>query len=745
MDLFRNFNSYATVILSQKELDETIGGTSAAAPFLLGMHPCAGGLVVRALVQGAKTCAAVELNGGQETRHEMAQLDEVGLFEGFIPDRKDCFSYRLRVADHKRKVRQFFDPYSFDPLLTEEDLGLFSRGDDTLIHEKLGAHLRTVCEVPGVHFAVWAPNARRVSVVGDFNHWDGRFHQMRPLGSSGVWALFVPGLEEGAMYKFELIGGDGHLRLKTDPYGAYFEGPPNNASIVFQPNRYRWSDQDWMNLRRANRQLDRPISIYELHIGSWKRIPEDGNRPLTYRELAADLADYLLEMGFTHVEVLPVAEHPYAPSWGYQVTGFFAPTHRFGTPEDFSFFVDHLHQKGIGVIVDWVPGHFPRDSFALAEFDGTHLYEHQDPRLGAHEDWGTLIFNYGRHEVRSFLLSNALFWFDRFHVDGLRVDAVASMLYLDYSRKEGEWLPNRYGGRENLEAMDVLRAANELVHDRHPGALMFAEESTSWGGVSKPVSEGGLGFDFKWNMGWMNDTLRYFGKEPLYRRWHHNDLTFGMLYQYSENFVSVFSHDEVVHGKNSLLLGMGGGSITDKAHHLRSLYGYMWTYPGKKLLFMGGEFGQSSEWHYDSSLDWHLLQFTDHEGIRLLVRDLNKLYRREAALSRNDLNPESFRWIDPTDADSGILTYLRTDPAGGDVLAVVCHFTPVTCFNYRVGVPCPGQWREILNTNSIHYGGTGQGNMGGAEAAAVAWNGFPQSLNLTIPPLSVSVFKWVKG
>ncbi len=733
------------MIIDEDELNDIVTARSAGAAFLLGMHRCNGGFVVRAFVQGAEDCSAVELNGSGETRHQMKRLDEAGFFEGFIPNREEALSYRLRVEDKKREVHQFFDPYSFGSLLNEQDLWFFGQGNDHRIHDKLGAHLKTVREVPGVHFAVWAPNARRVSVVGDFNHWDGRYHQMRPVGSSGVWELFVPGLEEGAMYKFELLGPDGHLRLKTDPYGAYFEGPPNNASIVFNAGAYEWNDQEWMDLRRANRQLDRPISIYEVHLGSWKRVPQDGNRPLTYREIAPELAAYVLEMGFTHVEILPVAEHPFAPSWGYQVTGFFAPTHRFGSPDDFKFFVDYLHQKGIGVIVDWVPGHFPKDGFALAEFDGTHLYEHQDPRLGAHEDWGTLIFNYGRHEVRSFLLANALLWFDRYHVDGLRVDAVASMLYLDYSRKEGEWIPNRYGGRENLEAIDILRMANELIHEKHPGALMFAEESTSWGGVSKPVSEGGLGFDFKWNMGWMNDTLRYFAKDPLYRRWHHNDLTFGMLYQYSENFVSVFSHDEVVHGKQSLLLSMGGGSITDKAHHLRSLYGYMWTYPGKKLLFMGCEFGQSSEWQYDSSLDWHLLQFTDHEGIRLLVRDLNQLYRNEPALSRTDLNHEGFRWINASDAESGILSFLRMDPAGGDVLAVVCHFTPVTRCNYRVGVPCPGHWKEILNTDSIHYGGIGEGNLGGAETSAVDWDGYPQSLNLTLPPLSVSVFKWARG
>lgn len=739
----QNIFTARSVIISQDELNDLLTARSAGAAFLLGMHRCQGGVVVRSFVQGAETCAAVDLSSPEGTRHEMPCLDAAGFFEVFLPE-ADCFPYRLRVENTNLEVRQFFDPYSFEPVLLERDLLAFNQGREHRIFEKLGAHLRNERDVPGVHFAVWAPNARRVSLVGNFNHWDGRYHQMRPLGSSGIWEIFIPGLAEGEMYKFELLGPDGHLRVKTDPYGTYFEAPPGNASIVFDLNRFVWNDYDWMSARRATRQLDRPISIYEVHVGSWRRVPEDGNRPLTYREMAPELTAYLLEMDFTHVEVLPVAEHPFAPSWGYQVTGFFAPTQRHGSPDDFMYFVDYLHRNGIGVILDWVPGHFPRDTFGLAEFDGTHLYEHQDPRIGSHEEWGTLVFNYGRHEVRSFLLANALFWFDRYHVDGLRVDAVASMLYLDYSRKEGEWVPNRYGGRENLEAIDFLRSANDLIHENQAGALMMAEESTAWGGVSKPTEEGGLGFDFKWNMGWMNDTLSYFSKDPLYRRWHHNELTFGMLYQYSENFVSVFSHDEVVHGKGSLLMKMGAGSITEKAHHLRSLYGYMWTYPGKKLLFMGGEFGQSSEWHYDGSLDWHLLEFTDHEGIRLLVRDLNHLYRNEPALSRTDLLGQSFRWINPNDADNGILTFLRMDPSGGDVLAIVCHFTPVTRFNHRIGVPCPGYWRELLNTDSSHYGGSGAGNLGGAEAAPVPWDGYPQSLNLIVPPVSVSVFKWAR-
>jgi 1,4-alpha-glucan branching enzyme len=489
-------------------------------------------------------------------------------------------------------------------------------------------------------------------------------------------------------------------------------------------------------------QLDRPISIYEIHLGSWKRKLDDANRPHSYRELAPMLADYAVEMGFTHIEVMPLAEHPFDGSWGYQVTGFFAPTHRFGSPEDFAWFIDHLHQRGLGVILDWVPAHFPRDSFALAEFDGTHLYEHADPRQGAHMDWGTLIFNYGRNEVRGFLVANALSWLDRYHIDGLRVDAVASMLYLDYSRTEGQWVPNKHGGRENLEAIEFLRQTNDLVHRYHPGVLMIAEESTAFAGISKPVREGGIGFDFKWNMGWMHDTLRYFQKEPIHRKWHHNDLSFGALYQYTENFVTVFSHDEVVHGKQSMLYKMGAWHIPEKAANLRALYAHMWAWPGKKLLFMGCEFGQSREWAYAGSLDWHLCQYLDHEGIRLLVRDLNHLYAAEPALSGTDLNPEGFRWINCQDADASVIAFLRLDPQGRAVFAIVGHFTPLIRHDYRVGVPRRGFWREVINTNSQYYGGSGSGNDGGCATEDIAADNHSQSLRITLPPLSTTIFKW---
>ncbi len=733
------------MIISPQELDRFLQARSASPHSLLGMHPMkkgrTQGLVVRAFLRQAAACSVVEV--GTAKTHPLKPIATEGFFEGFLPKRKAPFSYQLRVTYHSGEIRQFHDPYSFLPTLSDQDLYLFNEGNEHRAYEKLGAHLREIDGVRGTAFSVWAPSAARVSLVGNFNQWDGRFHPMRPLGASGVWEIFVPGLSEGELYKFELLDQRGQLRLKTDPYGTYFEAPPGNASIVCNPRRHVWRDRAWMEQREAAAgQLDRPISIYEIHLGSWKRKLDDANRPHSYRELAPMLADYAVEMGFTHIEVMPLAEHPFDGSWGYQVTGFFAPTHRFGSPEDFAWFIDHLHQRGLGVILDWVPAHFPRDSFALAEFDGTHLYEHADPRQGAHMDWGTLIFNYGRNEVRGFLVANALSWLDRYHIDGLRVDAVASMLYLDYSRTEGQWVPNKHGGRENLEAIEFLRQTNDLVHRYHPGVLMIAEESTAFAGISKPVREGGIGFDFKWNMGWMHDTLRYFQKEPIHRKWHHNDLSFGALYQYTENFVTVFSHDEVVHGKQSMLYKMGAWHIPEKAANLRALYAHMWAWPGKKLLFMGCEFGQSREWAYAGSLDWHLCQYLDHEGIRLLVRDLNHLYAAEPALSGTDLNPEGFRWINCQDADASVIAFLRLDPQGRAVFAIVGHFTPLIRHDYRVGVPRRGFWREVINTNSQYYGGSGSGNDGGCATEDIAADNHSQSLRITLPPLSTTIFKW---
>lgn len=699
------------------------------------------GVVVRAFLRDATACAVIDLAGGKD--YPMDRLDAAGFFEVWLPRRKSAFSYQLRVTQGNGELRQFHDPYRFWPTLGEQDLYLFNAGNEHRIYSKLGAHVREVDGVRGVAFAVWAPSAKRVSVVGNFNAWDGRYFPMRPLGGSGVWELFIPGLGEGELYKFELLDPRDNVQIKTDPYGTYFEAPPGNASIVCDPRRHVWGDGEWIARRESMAgQTDHPISTYEVHLGSWKRKIEDGGRPFNYRELAPMLADYVTEMGFTHIEVMPLAEHPFDGSWGYQVTGFYAPTQRFGSPEDFAYFVDHLHQRGIGIILDWVPAHFPRDSFALAEFDGTHLYEHADPRQGAHMDWGTLIFNYGRHEVRGFLVANALSWFDRYHIDGLRVDAVASMLYLDYSRKEGEWVPNRHGGRENLEAIEFLKQTNALVHQYYPGALMIAEESTAFAGISKPVEHGGIGFDFKWNMGWMHDTLQFFQKEPIHRKWHQNELTFGALYQYTENFVTVFSHDEVVHGKKSLLYKMGAWHIPEKAANLRALYGHMWAWPGKKLLFMGQEFGQSNEWAYAGQLDWHLCQYLDHEGIRLLVRDLNRLYASEAALGCNDLNPQGFRWLATHDSDASVIAYQRSDADERTLFAVVGHFTPVTRSSYRIGVPRRGFWREVINTNSDYYGGSGLGNGGGVMAEDVPADGHSQSILLTLPPLSTTIFKW---
>ena len=711
------------------------------------MHPRGkGGVVVRAFLKGATGCEVVEVDAAGSPAKAMKQIAPEGLFELSLTKRTSLFKYQLRASYPGGVMRQFFDPYCFLPTLSEQDLYLFNEGNEHRIYQKLGSHVRNVGGVAGVSFAVWAPSASRVSVVGNFNYWDGRYQPMRPLGNSGVWELFIPGMQTGELYKFEIRDQAGNILIKTDPYGTYFEAPPGNASIVCDAGQFVWNDAAWLKRRQdQSGNLDRPISVYEVHLGSWKRQLEDGGRPLTYRELGRQLGDYVAEMGFTHIEIMPIAEHPFDGSWGYQVTGFFAPTQRFGAPDDFAWLVDHLHQRGIGVILDWVPAHFPRDSFALAEFDGSHLYEHADPRQGAHMDWGTLIFNYGRNEVRCFLIANALAWLDRYHLDGLRVDAVASMLYLDYSRQEGEWVPNRYGGRENLEAIDFLRRVNDLVHHYYPGVAMIAEESTSFAGVSRPTSGGGLGFDYKWNMGWMHDTLRYFSKEPSHRRFHHNDLTFGMLYQYAENFVTVFSHDEVVHGKQSMLFKMGAWHIPEKAAHLRSLYGHLWAYPGKKLLFMGSEFAQSDEWRHDQSLEWHLCQYRDHEGVRLLVRDLNRLYTSEPVLNSNDFNSQGFRWIAAHDTHANLIAYLRLDAQERVLFLVVGHFGgggPRE--NYRVGVPRRGLWKEILNTNSEYYGGTGLGNGGARMAEDVPADGLSQSLSLTLPPATTLIFKWTQ-
>jgi 1,4-alpha-glucan branching enzyme len=625
-------------------------------------------------------------------------------------------------------------------ILSEDDIYLFNQGTHYRLYDKFGAQPVTIDGVAGTYFAVWAPNAEYVAVIGDWNNWDAGANPLRQRGFSGVWEGFIPHVGKGMRYKFHIASRYyGYREDKTDPFGSYFEVAPQTAAIVWDRN-YTWSDQQWMSERGRRHRFDAPISIYEVHLGSWRRKPEEDNRPLNYRELAHELAEHVKECGFTHVELLPVTEHPFYGSWGYQSTGMFAPTSRYGTPQDFMYFVDYLHQHGIGIILDWVPSHFPTDGHGLAYFDGTHLYEHADPRKGYHPDWGSYIYNYGRNEVRSFLISSAICWLDKFHIDGLRVDAVASMLYLDYSRRPGEWIPNEYGGNENLEAISFLRELNTQIYKYYPDVQTFAEESTAWPMVSRPVYVGGLGFGFKWDMGWMHDTLQYFRRDPIYRRFHHNELTFRGLYMFSENYVLPLSHDEVVHGKGSLLDKMAG-DVWQKFANLRLLYSYMFAQPGKKLLFMGGEFGQWREWSHDTSLDWHLLMFPSHQGVQRLISDLNRLYRTEPALHELDCDPRGFEWVDANDADSSVYSFLRKSRSGEHIL-IVLNATPVVREDYRIGVPFGGWWRELLNSDSEYYWGSGQGNAGGVMAEAVPSHGREFSLRLRLPPLGALFLKY---
>lgn len=628
------------------------------------------------------------------------------------------------------------DPFS--PTLGEVDLYLFGEGRHEQIYEKLGAHVITHEGVEGVSFAVWAPNAERVSLVGDFNAWDGTQHPMRPLGDSGVWEIFIPKLKAGELYKYEIKPRGWPSFLKADPYAFYAEVPPNTSSVVYQ-SKYRFRDETWMKKRASREHFRQPLSIYEVHFGSWRRRVEEDNRPFSYREMAPALADYVLETGFTHVQFLPLKEHPYGPSWGYQVSNYYAPSARYGTPDDLRYLIDYLHQRDIGVIMDWVPAHFPKDAFALARFDGSALYEHLDPRKGEHPDWGTYIFNYGRNEVRNFLLANALYWFKEFHLDGLRVDAVASMLYLDYSRKEGEWVPNQFGGRENLEAISLLKEINEAVHRPGSGAMMIAEESTSWPQVSHPVYAGGLGFDFKWNMGWMHDTLKYFQTDPLFRGGNHNKLTFGLLYAWSENFILPLSHDEVVHMKGALLNKMPG-DLPQKFATLRALYGYMWAHPGKKLLFMGGEFGQWREWNETESLDWHLLEDPVHKGIQDLIRDLNRIYATENSLWEADGEPAGFQWIDANNASENIVSFIRRSPSTGKELICVGNFSPVLREDHRLGLPRAGQYRLLVNTDAELFGGSGMEIANPVDAEEHPIHGQSYSASITLPPLATLWF-----
>ncbi len=697
---------------------------------VLGPHDCPGGIVIRAFVPGADSVAVLD---GETVLAHLGLMHPDGFFEGVVHGRTGRFPYALQASNTGGTWR-FRDPYAFGPVLGQTDDYLLVEGTHRRLYERLGAHLIEHEGVAGVHFAVWAPHAQRVSVVADFNAWDGRRHQMRKRVDSGIWEIFAPEVGEGAVYKYELVGADGTLLpLKADPFGFGSELRPTTASVVARTDRFSWTDRGYLDRRSAVDARRAPMSVYEVHLGSWRR-GEDGGF-LTYDELADALIPYATEMGFTHLELLPVSEHPLDASWGYQPVGLFAPTRRFGDPQGFARFMDRAHAAGLGVILDWVPAHFPVDVHGLAKFDGTALYEHADPRRGFHPDWQTAIYDFGRKEVSNVLAANALYWLDRFHVDGLRVDAVASMLYLDYSRKAGEWLPNAEGGNENREAVAFLQNVNTLVYGEHAGVVTIAEESTAWPGVSQPAHAGGLGFGFKWSMGWMHDTLQYMSEEPVHRRWHHDKLTFGMLYAFSENFVLPLSHDEVVHGKGSILGKMPGDEWQQFAN-TRAYYGFMWGHPGKKLLFMGQEFGQRREWNFEQGLDWHLLSDARHGGVRLLVRDLNIAYRERAALHARDCEGEGFRWVVADDADQSVYAWLRFGGEGTRPMAVVCNFTPVPRAGYRIGLPHAGRWREVLNTDASIYGGSGMGNLGQVFASDDPMHGLPASAALVLPPLS---------
>ncbi len=707
-------------------------------PFrILGPHRVGENLVVRVFRPDAKEVRVLGAAGDEEVLAERLHAD--GFFQAVLPGRARDFDYRLRLTGWNGEEHETVDPYRYGTIMGEVDLHLFAEGNHHRIYEKFGAQLRRIGGVDGTYFAVWAPNGQRVSVVGEFNGWDGRINPMRRLLGSGVWELFLPGVAEGAHYKFEIRTPAGHLLLKSDPFAFFGQWGKETSSLVYNLDRYQWSDAAWMETRRTKDWNKQPMSIYEVHLGSWRRHESEANRPYSYLELADTLLPYVVEMGYTHLELLPIAEHPFEGSWGYQVTNYYAPTSRFGNPDELRHFIDKCHQAGIAVIMDWVPAHFPKDAHGLAEFDGTDLYEHMDPRQGEHQDWGTLIFNFGRNEVRNFLTGNALFWLDKYHIDGLRVDAVASMLYLDYSREPGQWIPNAFGGRENLEAVYFLKRTNEVCYEQFPGIVTIAEESTAWPGVSRPTYLGGLGFGMKWNMGWMHDFLNYMSLDPIFRRYHHNSITFSLMYAFSEHFVLVLSHDEVVHGKGSLL-GKMPGDEWQKFANLRMFYAWMYAHPGKKLLFMGQEFGQVREWNHDRQLDWFLLEQPKHDGLRRLVQHLNFTYQNEPALFDLDDTYDGFEWIDFHDADNSTIAFLRKSQAG-DVIVFVINATPQVLHGYRIGVPAGGFYREIINTDAETYGGSNVGNMGGLEASAAEWQGRTHSLQIEVPPLATLAFK----
>jgi 1,4-alpha-glucan branching enzyme len=719
-----------------REVEALVAGRHGDPFAFLGMHKASAGIYVRAMLPDAERMAVINAASG-EIAAQGERIHPAGFFVASMPDRNAPFRYRLRVwrGGH---WHEFDDIYRFPPVLGELDIHLLVEGNHLASYQKLGAHALLHDGVEGVAFAVWAPNAQRVSLVGDFNAWDGRRMPMRKRHAGGFWELFVPGLRPGHLYKYELLGAHGELLpLKADPHAERAERPPGTASVIANPSRHVWQDGGWMNARAQRNDREAPIAIYEVHLASWRR-PEHGQY-LSYRELAEQLVPYVADLGFTHIEVMPLTEYPFDGSWGYQPISLFAPTSRHGGPDDCRAFIDACHRAGLGLWLDWVPGHFPTDAHGLGRFDGTALYEHADPRQGLHRDWNTLIYNYGRREVTNFLLSSALYWMREYHIDGLRVDAVASMLYLDYSRNAGEWIPNLFGGRENLDAIAFLRRMNELVFGEQTGATTAAEESTAWPMVSRPVYVGGLGFGFKWNMGWMHDTLRYMSKDPIHRKYHHNDMTFGLLYAFHENFILPLSHDEVVHGKGSLL-GRMPGDRWQRFANLRAYFAFMWTHPGKKLLFMGGEFGQEHEWNHDSGLDWHSLADPFHAGVRALMRDLNRLYRATPALYRLDCEPQGFSWIDAANGAESILSYLRRGREEHELAVIVCNFTPVPRHDYRIGVPRPGHYRERINTDASIYGGSGVGNAGGLDAEPHPMHGHACSLRLNLPPLGVLIF-----
>lgn len=743
--------------VSLTNITSLVAGTHENPASLLGPHRIdyrgKAATAVRTFLPDAQAAWVVDIPTG--VRRPMRQLHPSGFFEAICdaavdspsPTAQDAHSpsfahssYHIQMTDKNGKTVDMQDPYAVPSILTDFDKYLLGEGRHQKMYDCLGAHVRTVDGVSGVNFAVWGPNARSVQIVGDFNSWDGRQHAARPQGESGIWELFVPGAKVGDRYKFRLLDVNGHWVDKSDPVGFAAELPPLTASIVSDLNTYKWEDSDWMTARANWDPMHEPMNVYEVHLGSWQKGPGRSHGWLDYRDLAKRLVDYCNRMNFTHIELMPVSEHPYSGSWGYQTVGYFAPTSRHGDPDDFMYFVDHMHQNGIGVIIDWVPAHFPKDVHGLAKFDGSALYEHADPRQGEHPDWGTLIFNYDRNEVRNFLVANALFWLDKYHIDGLRVDAVASMLYLDYSRESDDWIPNQYGGRENLGAMDFLREFNAAVHEEYPGVITAAEESTAWPGVSRPLDEGGLGFTYKWNMGWMNDSLAYMRNEPVHRKYHQNELTFSLIYAFTENFMLPLSHDEVVHGKGSLISQMPG-DMWQKFANLRLLYSYMWTHPGKKLLFMGGELAQWTEWNHDDGPQWELLDFDTHRGVQQLVSDLNRLVIDNPALHHFDFTDEGFEWVDCMNADASTLVYLRKGDENSPPILVCSNFTPVVRQAYPVGVPQQGFWKEIFNSDSEAYGGSNVGNYPGCKTTGEEHHGRPDSILVNMPPLATTIFR----